>query len=354
MSQAVPRRFRKPTRLHPGDRIAIVSPSWGGPSQFPLVYEKGLRVLREQLQLEPVEFPTARMDAEQLRLHPEVRAADLNAAFADRSIAGIISSIGGDDSVRILEHLDAKTIRANPKLIMGYSDFTTLLAYLNFLGNVTFHGPSVMAGIAQAAALGSDYLERLKGWLLTNPASRTYRGFDFYVNGCPDWAVAETVGEVNPPNPSAGWHWLQTAGTRQAYFWGGNIEVLEFMKGTDYWPERQFFEDKFLLLETSEEVPPPLQVERFLRNYGTQTILRRIQGLVVGRPRGYSDKQKSQLEAGVRRIVVEEQGRTDIPIILDFDIGHTDPQLVVPFGIRAEIDSESGSVELVEAVFKER
>jgi hypothetical protein len=63
----------KPNALKPGDRIAVVSQSWGGPAAFPHIYEAGLRNLRE-LGLEPVEFPTARMDAAELYAHPELRA----------------------------------------------------------------------------------------------------------------------------------------------------------------------------------------------------------------------------------------------------------------------------------------
>lgn len=345
--------FRKPRRLQPGDRIAILSPSWGGPAEYPGIYELGLRVLREVLRLEPVEFPTARMPAAELYAHPERRAADVNAAFADPTIAGIIATIGGDESVRILKYLDTQAIAANPKLLMGYSDVTTLLAYVNLLGNVTVHGPAIMAGIAQAAALGSDYMDHLRCLLRSNPSRYVYRSYSRYSIGYPDWARPENLGKINPPLPNPGWDWIQKGTPRTGFFWGGCIEVLEFMKGTDFWPPRSFFDDKFLFLETSEEVPPPDHVLRWLRNYGTQTILDRIQGLVIGRPRGYSDEQRNRLRQAVLQVVPGEFGRTDIPIVLDFDAGHTDPQVLVPFGTRAEIDPQREAIDLAEAVFAE-
>ncbi len=352
MKRPLEHGFRKARRLHVCDKVAIISPSWGGPYLFPELYEIGLRVVKDQLDLQPVEFPTARMSPDELASHPERRAADINAAFSDRSIMGIISSIGGDDSVRILRHLD-KEVTSNPKLLMGFSDFTTLLAYVAVLGNVTYHGPAIMAGIAQATALGTEYVAHLRTFLMTNPGRYDYHPYPASSHGYPDWAIRANLGKTNPPLPNAGWDWLQSAPCHTAYIWGGCIEVLEFMKGTDYWPDRSFFDDKFLLLETSEERPSPTQVLRFLRNYGTQTILNRIQGLLFGRPRGYTQEQKQQLRDAVHHVVIEEHGRTDMPILLDFDVGHTDPQCIVPFGIRAEIDSESNRVTLLESPFDE-
>ncbi len=71
--------YKKPAKLKSGDKVAIVSPSWGGPSVFPDVYENGIKVLKEW-GLEIVEYPTARMDASFLRENPQVRAGDAAAA----------------------------------------------------------------------------------------------------------------------------------------------------------------------------------------------------------------------------------------------------------------------------------
>ncbi len=312
--------FRKPRKLRPGDRVAIISPSWGGP-------------------------------AKRLQTNPELRGSDVNAAFADPSIAGIIASIGGDDSVRILPYLSPTLITQNPKLLMGYSDFTTLLSYINSLGNVTVHGPSVMAGIAQAPACGDAYVEHLRSFLFDAPSTTSYRPEARYSEGYPAWGVEATLGTTSPPKENPGWDWAQRGTPRTAYVWGGCIEVLEFMKGTDFWPERSFFDDKFLFFETSEEKPSPLLVERWLRNYGSQTILNRVQGVIFGRPQKYNATEREELKRAVLKVIVEEYGRTDIPIILNFDAGHTDPQSLLPFGISMEIDAERDRIQLVESVF---
>ncbi len=101
--------FKKPRVLVPGSRVAIVAPSWGGPGTLPHRYEMGVRELRERFGLEVVEMPHTRSDADWIWRNPQARADDLNAAFADPSIDGIISAIGGFDSVRTLPYLDAAT-----------------------------------------------------------------------------------------------------------------------------------------------------------------------------------------------------------------------------------------------------
>lgn len=103
--------FRKPPPLKKGDKVAILSPSSGLPYVFPWVYEQGLSQMKEIFGLEPVEFPTARKSPDYLSQHPEARAGDINAAFADPSIKGIIATIGGNDQIRILPYLDVELIK---------------------------------------------------------------------------------------------------------------------------------------------------------------------------------------------------------------------------------------------------
>ena len=189
--------------------------------------------------------------------------------------------------------------------------------------------------------------------LLEQHPSYDYIPYLTYSEGYPDWSMADNLGKINTLHRTEGWDWVQTASDKHGYFWGGCIEVLEFMNGTAYWPDCSFFDDKVLLLETSEEAPSPRYVMRVLRNYGMQTILEKIQGLVIGRPRGYSNEQKLELRTYVQQIVIDEFGRTDIPIILDFDVGHTDPQFVIPFGVKALISSTNERVTLVEPIFGE-
>jgi muramoyltetrapeptide carboxypeptidase LdcA involved in peptidoglycan recycling len=114
----------KPEKLKPGDKVAAVSSSCGGPSVFPDRYEIGKRQFEKEFGVHVVEIPHTLKSAEWISEHPKERAQDLMEAFQDPSIKAIISTIGGGDSVRILPFLDLDIIRKNPKVVIGYSDTT--------------------------------------------------------------------------------------------------------------------------------------------------------------------------------------------------------------------------------------
>jgi muramoyltetrapeptide carboxypeptidase LdcA involved in peptidoglycan recycling len=349
MANDLDRAPLRPPALRPGDTVAIVSPSWGGPASFPHVYQRGLDVLEQEFALRIKEYPTARMPADALHADPRARAADINAAFADQEVAAIIATIGGDDSVRILPYLDTAAIRASPKILLGYSDTTTLLTYINQLGMVTFNGPSVMAGLSQLRSLPSACADHLRALLFGAPETYAYAPYEWYAEGYPDWSDPAMVGHVNPalPNP-AGWRWLQGAGVGIGSLFGGCIEVLEFLKSTDFWPAPTFWDGKILFFETSEEVPTPQQVMYMLRNYGMQGVFDRVVGVLFGRPRGYDTVEKQQLEAHLVAVIAGEFGHPELPIVANMDFGHTDPQLVLPLGVRAAIDCDRRTVRLIE------
>jgi muramoyltetrapeptide carboxypeptidase LdcA involved in peptidoglycan recycling len=129
---------------------------------------------------------------------------------------------------------------------------------------------------------------------------------------------------------------------------GGCIEVLEFLKGTRFWPEPEFWSGKLLFLETSEEKPSLEQVRRWLRNYGLQGVFERVSGLLFGRPAYYSREEKAALERVLLDVVAGEFGQAELPMVANVDFGHTEPQLIVPLGVRAEVDCEARRLRLLE------
>ncbi len=340
--------YQKPRKLKPGDTVGIVSPSWGGPSLFPHIYENGLKVLREW-GLVIKEFPTARKDDVFLRANPQFRANDLNDAFADPEVKAIFASIGGNDSVRILPFVDKKLVADNPKILMGYSDTSTLHVLANLQGLVTFYGPSIMAGFSQMESLPANFKAHVQAMLFEPKESYDYQPYGQYSDGYPDWSNKANLGQVNPPKVDDGWHWLQGEGTIQGELFGGCLEVLEMMKATDFWPPREFWQGKIFFLETSENKPSLHYIDQVLRNYGMQGIFDQIAGLVFCRARDFSESEKLELEANIISVVATEFGRSDLPVIANFDVGHTDPQLILPYGVKAEIDCNRKTIRLIES-----
>lgn len=339
--------YQKPARLKPDDTVAIISPSWGGPSVFPSVYENGWKVL-ENWGLKIKEFPSSRMDASDLRDNPKLRADDVNAAFADPDVKAIFASIGGNDSVRILPFLNRQLIVDNPKILMGYSDTTTLHVFANLSGLVTFYGPSIMAGFSQMQSLPERFESHVRACLFEPEKLYEYRAYDQYCDGYPNWNDNANVGKTNPLKPNDGWHWLQGHGKVSGRLFGGCLEVLEMMKATEFWPTKDFWKGKIFILETSEEKPTLNQVDHVLRNYGMLGVFDQIEGFVFSRARDYSDGEKKLLEEKIVSVISHEFGCTRLPIVANFDFGHTDPQLVLPLGVRAEIDCTRQTIKLVE------
>jgi len=338
----------KPDRLRPGDTVAVVSPSWGGPSVFPKAYELGLKNLRETLGVNVKEYPTARAADSFLYANPKARAEDINAAFADPYVAMIIASIGGEDSIRILPYIDIENVLRNPKIFMGFSDTATMTTLFNQHGLITFNGPSVMAGFAALHNLPDTYAAHIRHMLMDAPGTLTYAPYDVYAESFSRWEDPDYSGGVNlVSNP--GWTWLQGEGITQGRLFGGCIEVLEFLKGTRFWPGEDFWNGKILFLETSEDKPGPDQVRYMLRNYGMQGVFDKIAGLLFARPFRYNDTEKEELRKQIVRVVSGEFGRPHLPIVADMDFGHDAPQLIMPLGVMTEIDCGKKTVRLVEA-----
>jgi muramoyltetrapeptide carboxypeptidase LdcA involved in peptidoglycan recycling len=185
--------------------------------------------------------------------------------------------------------------------------------------------------------------------LFSAPSEYTYREYTHYADGYLDWSKQDNIGKLNELKPADGWRWLQGNTRVQGRLFGGCIEVLEFMKGTAYWPEPSFWEGKILFFETSEEKPTPSQVKYMLRNYGMQGVYDKVQGILFGRARDYTRDEKKQLDETLVDIVANEFKRPDIAIVTNVDFGHTDPQIIMPLGVLAEIDCQAKTFKLLES-----
>lgn len=341
----------KPNKLTQGATIAVLSPSWGGPSVFPHIYQQGLKNLKA-MGFNIIEYPSATAPDSTLFTNPEMRAADINDAFANPQVDGIIATIGGSDSARILRYLDMDIITAKPKLFMGYSDTTTLTTYLNQHGLVTFNGPSVMAGFAQLHNHSAEYQRYVSTQLLSPPTEQVLPVFSHYYHGYPDWQNPSQCGALSEPINNSGPIFVQGEGCATGQLFGGCIEVLEMLKGTQYWPAPEFWHKKVLFLETSQEKPSIDYVQYWLRNYGVMGALQQLSGLMIGRPRDYSTAEQASLINTVQSVIKDEFNCPHLPIVCNLDFGHTDPQMILPLGVTIKIDCEHQRLSLLESAFQ--
>ena len=340
----------KPKKLQPGDKVATVSLSWGGPGTFPHRYEAGKKQLQDEFDLVVVEMPNTLRDADWLYRNPGARADDLMAAFADSSIKGIISTIGGEDSIRILPYLDLDVIHSNPKVFLGYSDTTISHLACYKAGLATFYGPAIMAGFGENGGMFPYMFESVRKTLFSaEPIGDIAPNTDGWAVEILDWADPENQSKQRKLNPSTGWRFLQGQGFRKGHLIGGCFEVLDWLRGTDFWPGMDEWEDAILFLETSEDAPPPEVVKYGLRTFAALGILQRLSGILFGRPGGQIPIEKhAEYDKVLLQVVGDEESLTDLPIIAGMDFGHTDPMFVLPYGIQAEIDCDTQRFAIVE------
>ncbi|HOX65932.1 MAG TPA: LD-carboxypeptidase [Thermotogota bacterium] len=340
----------KPKKLNPGDTIAVLSPSSGVPHEYPHIFDHGLNILKTEFWFRIKEYPTTRMNPKALYENPKARADDMNQAFLDKEVRGIICSIGGDDSVRILKHLNTEAILKHPKFIMGFSDSTTFLAYLNKLGLVTYYGPSVMAGFSYLNCF-PEAAEEYRKVFFENPLY-DIKPFTVWADAYQRWENPENTGKVIKKREDHIPHvWINKGTKTTGCLWGGCLEVLDMINGTFAWPETTFWSDRILMIETSEDKPSPKQVGYRLRNYGAQGILSSIRGLLIGKPKDYTDGEMLALYEEVKKVVAGEYGCDTLNIVANIGFGHTDPHHILPMGVPLTIDPEKETLIFTETMF---
>ncbi|MBN2147949.1 MAG: LD-carboxypeptidase [Anaerolineales bacterium] len=340
----------KPQKLQPGDKIATVSLSWGGPGAIPHRYQAGKKQLQEQFGLTVVEMPHTLKEPGWLHRNPQARAEDLMTAFSDTTIAGIVSTIGGDDSIRLLPYLDLAVIRSNPKVFIGYSDTTIAHLACFKAGLVTFYGPAIMAGFAENAAMFPYMIESVRKTLFhSEPVGIIAPNTNGWTVEMLDWANPTNQTRPRKLRPSTGWRFLQGQGVHRGHLIGGCFEVLDWLRGTDFWPHPDAWQDAILFIETSEDAPSPEVVKYGLRTYAALGILHRLSGILFGRPGGQISLEKHpEYDQALLQVVAEETGMDNLPIIAGMDFGHTDPMFVLPYGIQAEINCETQQFAILE------
>jgi muramoyltetrapeptide carboxypeptidase LdcA involved in peptidoglycan recycling len=338
--------------LQAGDIVAAVSLSWGGAGDEKLLwrYEQGKQRLEQQFGLHVVEMPNTLKGSQYVYNHPEKRAEDLMLAFQDDSIKGIFSCIGGDESIRLLPYIDFDVIRNHPKVFMGYSDTTVTHMMCLKAGLSSFYGPSILAEFAENIAMHDYTAKWIRAALFNNHPLGVIEPSDVWTSERLAWSE-ENKHTARPLHHCPGaYELLQGGGVAQGRLIGGCIEVLEMIKGTSLWPTDDMWQGSLLFLETSEEKPTPAMVERWLRNYGSQGILHRINGILWGKP--YDNLYYDEYKKVIHKVVAGELGLSNLPILYNLNFGHTAPMTVLPYGALAQIDCERKQFSISESGVK--
>lgn len=343
----------KPEMLQRGDKIAVVSLSWGGLGDENFIHK--YYIAKERLEndfgLEVVAMPNALKGSDFVYNHPEARAKDLMDAFEDETIKGIFCAIGGDDTIRLLPYIDYNIIRNNPKIFMGYSDTTVNHFMMHKAGIVSFYGPSIMCEFGEYVRMFDYTKEAVENILFHDCKNYEIRSSAVWSKDFVPWQEENMRVAKKLIKEEHGYEVLQGSGTVTGQLLGGCIDVFPMVIGTEIWPTKEEWKDKILLLETSEEKPSPDFVTYYLRNLGAQGILDVIQGVMVGKPQ--DEKYYAEYKE-VYRKVLKEFHKENLPVLYNLNIGHAYPIGILPFGTDIQVDFTNKKVSMLESPTKSR
>lgn len=339
----------KPKRLKRGDKVAIVSLSWGGLGDEALIHK--YYIAKERLEkdfgLQVVVMPHALKGSEFIYDHPELRAKDLMAAFKDDSIAAIFCAIGGDDTIRLLPYIDYEVIRNNPKIFMGYSDTTInhLMMYKAGLGS--FYGPSIMCEFGEYVSM-MEYTEAaVKNMLFKDTRGYQIKSSPLWSKDHLDWDEKNINIQRKMEKDTHGYEVLQGRGIVRGHLLGGCIDVFMMCNGTEIWPSLEQWENAILFIETSEDKPSPDFIKWTFRNLSAQGILKVINGIIVGKPQ--DEAYYEEYKKAIKDVVSKEEYLINLPIIYNVNFGHAYPTGIIPYGVQTEIDCDNKKITLLES-----
>jgi len=322
----------KPPRLSPGDIVGVIAPSHPvQPCQE--MYDRGIKNLKE-FGFRVKEGKTVKLSYKGYMAGTDVeRAADINAMFADEDVKAIVCALGGSVAIRCLRYLDFDLIRRNPKVFSGMSNITTFhVAFLAKTGLSGLHQSDVVFGF------GADMGE----------AEGKYEADLFF-------RVTENAEPLGLLPAFTKWEvWRE--GRAEGRLFGGSINSSVTLLGTPYYPKLD--EDIIFFWES---IGQPLdEVDAKLTHFRESGILERTKGMLIGKFR--DEVPASQSKTGqriikdrideIKELVMEATAGYDFPIIGNMDFGHYTPNLPLPLGIKAAMDTDGIKVWLKESYVK--
>lgn len=303
----------KPKPLQQGDSVAIIAPA--SPCDKKLI-DKCIASLNE-LGLKVVIGESCISEHGFLSGTDDIRANDINCMFADKNIKGIFALRGGYGCARLLDLLDFKLIKKNPKIFIGYSDITALHIAINQKSKlITYHGPMIST-------------ELIKG--LDEYSADYYKKFIF---------GNEKVEELF--NPEGNTLEVINNGIASGQLTGGNLSLICSSLGTKYEINTK---NKILFLEEVEEVP--YKVDRMLTHLKQSGKLKDVNGIILGAFTNCiapNNKKSLSLQEVFTEIILPLKK----PTISNLVCGHCLPTLTLPLGEKVLLDANNKKVKILE------
>lgn len=308
-------RIIKPKRLEKNDVIGIIAPA--SPPEDSTRIENGVRYL-ESLGYRVEIGKHVYSKKGYLAGEDHERLEDIHSMFRNKDVKAIICVRGGYGSHRLLDRIDYKLIRNNPKIFVGFSDITALqMAIYQKSRLVTFAGPMLAVDFGGEI---NPYTEENFWKMITN---------------------SKKIGKiVNPENEK---YYVLNKGRGEGKLLGGNLSILTSLAGTDYLP---LFNDAILLIEEIKEAP--YRVDRMLSHLKLTGAFKKLKGIILGRFVNCYESDGTKNTLTLNEVISDHLGSLKIPVIYNFNHGHVADSLAIPWGINCKLNSSRCLIEILE------
>lgn len=301
-----------PKKLFPGARVALLGASGPVPEGRLELAVKAV----ENLGLVPVVYESCKARHGYLAGDDALRANDLNAAFADETIDGVLCIRGGYGAHRLMPLIDFDMIKQHPKYFSGYSDVTALaIAFNELCGFVTYH--TIM------------------------PSTEYYKNVDDYSMDYLRRAMfGSLAGPIAPPPGKPGLEKL-VGGKARGPLCGGNLSLVQQSVGTPWAIDTK---DRILFLEDVGE--KPYRVDAMLTQLKNAGKLSACAGVVLGY---FTDcaAEKPEESLTLYEVFSEILAPLGVPCAMNSCCGHDLPTCALPLGAMAELDADSGVLTIL-------
>lgn len=322
-----PSEVIRPRGLKPGDTIMFVAPAGSLIEERMTLAAERLRAMGFKVRVPKNLY----RESGYLAGSDEQRAAELMQAFADPEVDAIFPGTGGYGVMRILDRLDWEVIRANPKMVIGFSDITALhLAIAAKANFATIHSPNPQWGLGSEGNLAPFAAKSFwRAVLLSENKSEAGYSYD----------QPESLG---PREQIAG-------GKATGTITGGNLSLVAALTGTPYEVNTA---GKILFLEDIGE--EPYRVDRMLAQLKLAGKLDHCSGVLLGQftkrksqRDNEADEQDTNWQA-MRQVFEDYFANAPYPVIANFPAGHAKMNATLPFGVTAAMDADRLEVRMIE------
>lgn len=231
----------------------------------------------------------------------------LHEYFLNPEIKAIVCARGGYGTLRLINQIDWKIIKNNPKIFAGYSDITVLLNLIyKKTGLITFH----------SAMPYGDFSENIEEY--------TEKSFFETLKGI----KKEYKSENNT---------VYKSGIAKGYLWGGNLSSLVSLCGIDFIPNKNLI----LFLEDLNE--PAYKIDKMLTQlFNIEKIRKNVKGLALG------EFIHCDNEEYINDVIKELTNKLNIPVCKGFKITHEKIKETIPVGVKAALDTQTGIIKINE------